>query len=286
MKQDISFSPYFLIENSKITSNIENQFYIGNISSEMEFTTYPFKTSFYVCCICSSGESRGRINLLPYTLKSLSMSINIPGQIIEHKSMSPDFNGICILMSSEFVSSLGLPYNFQTYMSVQETPILSLTKNQYNAMISYCNMVQRIISINHPNKMEIIKHLTCAFFYGIGHYFHITNESIKLSNEEIIMQDFLKLVQQNYRQERKVLFYADALHLSASYVSTVIKNTSGKTASEWINDYVALEAKYLLKFTNMTIQQISDKLNFPSQSFFGKYFKRQIGISPKEYRNK
>ena len=98
------------------------------------------------------------------------------------------------------------------------------------------------------------------------------------------MQNFLRTVQLHYKKERKVLFYADKLHLSAGYLSTVIKNISGKTAAEWIDDYVMLEAKTLLKSTNLTIQQISDNLNFPSQSFFGKYFKRQAGVSPKEYK--
>ena len=68
--------------------------------------------------------------------------------------------------------------------------------------------------------------------------------------------------------------------------STIIKRVSRKTAAEWIDDYVTLEAKALLKSTNLTIQQISDELNFPSQSFFGKYFKRITGLSPKEYREK
>ena len=126
--------------------------------------------------------------------------------------------------------------------------------------------------------------MTCAFFYGIGYYFHQTAEDKSLSNEETLMQNFLRTVQLHYKKERKVLFYADKLHLSAGYLSTVIKNISGKTAAEWIDDYVMLEAKTLLKSTNLTIQQISDNLNFPSQSFFGKYFKRQAGVSPKEYK--
>jgi AraC-like DNA-binding protein len=66
----------------------------------------------------------------------------------------------------------------------------------------------------------------------------------------------------------------------------MVKSATGKFAIEWIDDYVMLEAKALLKSTNMTIQQISDELNFPSQSFFGKYFKRREGVSPKEYRGK
>lgn len=284
MKCVMPFDPHSFIEMSGNVDNIEDKYYIGDISPVMDLVSYPFRTDLYVCCICSSGESRGRINLIPYSLKGLGMSINVPGQLLEHEFITDDFQGICILMSKDFISSLGLPYNFQTYMSVQETPILPLTENQYNAMLSYCNMVRKVIKIDHPNKLDIVKHLTCSFFYGMGYYFHQIAENRKLSNEEILMQNFLKIVQQHYKKERKVIYYADKLHLSAGYLSTVIKNVSGRTAAEWIDDYVILEAKSLLKSTNLTIQQIGDSLNFPSQSFFGKYFKRQTGISPKEYK--
>lgn len=64
----------------------------------------------------------------------------------------------------------------------------------------------------------------------------------------------------------------------------LVRNVSGKTASDWIDNFVLLEAKIMLKSTNLTIQQISQELDFPSQTFFGKYFKRLSGVSPKEYR--
>lgn len=284
MKRDIPLTPHSFIKETKCLEYIEDKLYIGNISAEMNLVNYPFRTDWYICCICSAGESRGRINLVPYSLKGLEISINIPGQLLEHECMTHDFQGIFILMSKDFISGLGLPYNFQTYMSLQEAPILSLTENQYNSMLSYCNMVRKVIKIDHPNKLDIVKHLTCAFFYGMGYYFHQVAENKKLSNEEALMQRFQKIVQQYYKNERKVVFYAEKLHLSGGYLSTIIKNISGKTAAEWIDDYVTLEAKSLLKSTNLTIQQISDSLHFPSQSFFGKYFKRQTGMSPKKYR--
>ena len=68
------------------------------------------------------------------------------------------------------------------------------------------------------------------------------------------------------------------------YLSKVIKDNSGMSAGEWIDNYVAMEAKALLKSANMTVKQIIDELNFSSQSFFGRYFKRIVGVSPKEYR--
>lgn len=102
----------------------------------------------------------------------------------------------------------------------------------------------------------------------------------------MLVRDFLKQVQLFHKKERRIDFYADKLQLSSKYLSQVIKNYSGKSAADWIDEYVVLEAKALLKSTNMTIQQISDELNFPSQSFFGKFFKRISGVSPKTYRDR
>lgn len=118
----------------------------------------------------------------------------------------------------------------------------------------------------------------------MGYYFHQLAENKVLSNDEALMNNFLKEVRQGYKTERKVIYYAERLCISAGYLSTIIKRVSGKSAAGWIDDFVALEAKALLKSSRLTIQQISDELNFPSQSFFGKYFKRVTGLSPKEYR--
>jgi AraC-like DNA-binding protein len=87
-------------------------------------------------------------------------------------------------------------------------------------------------------------------------------------------------------EERGIGFYADKLCHTPKYLSTTIKEVSGKLAGEWIDDYVMLEAKVLLKSTNMTVQQTSERLNFATQSHFGTYFKRLAGVSPKEYKRK
>lgn len=285
MKQSASLDTPTPAGTNEIAGHLDKPFHIGELTSEAGLTTYPFRTDTHICCVCTSGECKGRINLIPHTLRAPGMSINLPGQLLEFESMSDDFKGVVILMSRDFVGDLHLPHNFQNYMSIQETPVLRLTAAQCEAMRIYCDMTRRVSEIGHPNRLDIIKHLTCAFFYGIGYYFHQTTENRKLSREEALMRDFLKTAQQHYKTERKVSFYAEKLHLTAGYLSTVIKNISGKTAAEWIDNYVTLEAKALLKSTHMTIQQISDHLNFPSQSFFGKYFKRQTGLSPKEYKN-
>ena len=101
--------------------------------------------------------------------------------------------------------------------------------------------------------------------------------------EEI--QDFGQLVLDNYTKEKNVAFYASKLGITAAYLSTIVKQTTGRTCMEIISNMVIMDAKAQLKSTNLPIYQIADSLNFNNVSFFGKYFKRYVGVSPQEYRN-
>lgn len=198
--------------------------------------------------------------------------------------MSHDFKGIGIVMSQGFIKGLGFPYNFQLDRMLRESPVLELQPAQLEAMLTYCRMVNRLLETERPSQMETLHHLTCAFFYGIGSYLYQLSSSHHYSNEEILMQKFLAEVKEHHRKECKIQFYADRLNISLGHLFSVIKRVSGKSPGEWIDDYVTEEARALLKGTNLTIQQISQQLGFPSQSFFGKFFKRVTGLSPKEYR--
>lgn len=105
------------------------------------------------------------------------------------------------------------------------------------------------------------------------------------TRQEEIFQRFIGEVEKHYRRERSVKFYADSLCISPKYLSTVVYKVSRQLAGQWIDAYVILEAKTLLKSGKLTIQQISEQLNFSNQSFFGKFFKRCAGMSPKDYMN-
>lgn len=103
--------------------------------------------------------------------------------------------------------------------------------------------------------------------------------TVKLGRGEVIFEEFMELVRQYSKQERNVRFYARRLNITPKYLSTVSKDVSGKTAARWIDEAVILEAKSLLRYSGMSIQEIAYHLNFSTQSFFGKYFK-QHGLQP------
>lgn len=138
-------------------------------------------------------------------------------------------------MTRHFVESLALPYNFPLLMGIRDTPVLELRPGEFAAIHDYCDMVKGLLQ-------------TCRPFQA---------ETRKLSNDEMLMQRFLHELHIHYKTERKVLFYADRLHVTPGYLSTLVRGISGRTASEWINNFVLLEAKIMLKSTKMTIQQVS-----------------------------
>lgn len=262
---------------------VDNDFYIFEVNCSPS-PDYPFKIDDYGCCICLRGTAEGYIDFTPQRLSRSYMSVNVPGQLIEMSSMSKDFHGIGIVMSKAFVQSLNLPYDFRLDRLLRSCPVLQLEAKQQEAILTFFGMINRLLETDRPFQRETLKHLTCALFYGIGSYLFQISSTRHYTTEETLMQRFLAEVKTNYRKHRKVAFYAERLHISTGYMSSVVKRVSGKSPGGWIDDFVVGEARALLKGSSLTVQQISIELGFPSQSFFGKYFKRITGYSPVAYR--
>jgi len=121
-------------------------------------------------------------------------------------------------------------------------------------------------------------------FMGQKEKFEKEQEYKKPTRQEEILLDFMQEVHDHCSEHRELKYYADRLCLSTSYLAHIISETSGKHASEWIKEAVILEAKAMLRTGSFTAQQVSLALNFPNQSFFGKYFKAAVGMSPRQYQ--
>ena len=250
---------------------------------------YPFKVDVTTAIISIKGTTEGNINLKPYITNGACFITIQAGQIMEYKSISEDFEGLFIIMSKKFTDSL-MP-NAQERLPLSSTitdnPVVPLDEEGLAGMMGYFEMIKKLILVeNHLYRMEVARYLTLAFLYGAGFYFHKFADKRKKTHNEALIEKFLHLVQMHYKEQRGLEFYADKMCITSKHLSRVLRESGSKSANDLIDDHVALEAKALLKSTNMTIQQISDELNFPSQSFFGKYFKRVTGMSPKEYKSK
>lgn len=249
---------------------------------------HPYRSPMAVAVFCTHGEASGRVNARIYKIEEGGFFIVQQGQITELLNMSKDFQAIYILMASSFSESLGIGNTFDLSAIIAEHPYIHLEGRARKALESYLMMCSNLIpEEQNPHRLEIVRLLTRAFFLGLGYFIH----SVEFSNKPQgrgaeLTSEFISLVEQHYREHRDLKFYADALGLTPKHISTAVKLSSGKSAMEWIERYVTLDASTQLSSTERTIKEIAYDLNFPSQSFFGKYFCRVVGISPMEYRRR
>jgi AraC-like DNA-binding protein len=250
----------------------------------------PFKADMSMAIIYEKGEANFMINMQEYHIKAPAVLIIMLDQTCKLISYSDDLQGRAIVMSDSFTNSLfskGEDNQVnKLYLSILNNPIVCFD-NETNIFGQYYELLFNLACApNTDYKLDAAKHLTLAMFYGYSHIKHnFSNEKIKTSRRDEIYARFINLLRDNYMHAREVNFYAEKLCITPKHLTLVIKEKSGKTALDIIEEYVITECKALLLSTNKSIQQISDTLNFPSQSVFGKYFKRNTGMSPKEYRN-
>lgn len=247
---------------------------------------HPYRSPMVMAIYCRKGYATGRVNMVGYELQGNSFLIILPNQILESTHVSEDFEGAYIFMSEKFLDGLNIGNAFNVYNSVDKAPYTQLGDRAKEAIEAYIAMCRNAISVEeNPNRVEMMRLITKAFFLGFGYFMHTTGEAQpKPTRNAELMHRFMLLVEANYRKHRDLEFYAERLNLSPKYLSKVIKSASGQKALHWIERYVILDAKSQLASTNDSVKQISYNLNFPSQSFFGKYFSRVTGMSPLDYR--
>lgn len=247
---------------------------------------FPLKVNKVTQVVISSGEISCIVDFYSYALKAPSMAMFLPGQVIESIEASEDFQGFGMVTTESFTDSLNLPVSFQERLSFKSKHFYSLNQEGLNAFASCYGMVKSIMSQeDHPYKEEIIRHLFSAFYYGLGYYVHNSQQQKSvMTGQQEVCEKFISLASENFKEHRDIGFYADKLCMTNKYLSALLKQETGMTALEWIERFVVLYAKGCLSSTTMTVQEISDDLDFPSQSVFGKYFKRVEGMSPKAYR--
>lgn len=247
----------------------------------------PYKLKQVLVVLCRQGNGYGAVNLRPIHLQKNSLLIALPSQIVESQKVDEDFKGTFLVLSERFLSRINLGDAYLFLRNVQVNPVYQLDEKTASVFRSLADLSYNLIlsSENSPG-MEEIFGLMARLFYLLSCRIIIPSSPEKEPGQrqgEIMMQ-FLQLLNLHYKEHREVGFYADKMNMTAKYMTTLVKKASGKPALKWIEDYVILEAKAQLSSTVNTIQQIAFDLNFPSQSLFGRYFKRAVGMSPSDYR--
>lgn len=251
---------------------------------------FPVQAGMSMVLFCLQGELHVRISLKEYTLRPDMFCVIITGMIFEVLSISNDFRGFMIATRTNFMPVTEKTTQVMSfYKCLQSRHCFVLEEKEVVAFVGVYHSIKATLQeLDHPYKIPMLQSYVQILYYRMLPIVLKEEESrskYSHTRQEEIFQRFIGEVEKHYRKERSVKFYADLLCISPKYLSTVIYKISQQLAGEWIDAYVILEAKTLLKSGRLTIQQISEQLNFSNQSFFGKFFKRCAGMSPKEYTN-
>ena len=266
----------------------------ANSASEMEIFRFPSRLNALIIGVGTEGETSLTSNLQEFRLKKDSLFIFSPKHILQVQSNNR-FKAHLIVIAPDFLKRINIDTKrmMPLFLQFGSLPCMELTHAESQSLRSFISMVEQELKGSETDfSSEIIGGLIAATIYKVGdiltHYLtELPEVDSPIHNRaEEYFRQFTELLGEHYKHERSVGFYARQLCITPKYLTTLIKRISGKSVSEWIDNYVILEAKTLLKYSNMSVQEIAYYLNFPNQSFFGSYFKRNAGMSPSQYKAK
>ena len=255
---------------------------------DIPFVSYPNRIDRLIMAVCGQGEISATIDVTQRRMQRYSVMVLRPGHMVDRCNTSDDFKGFFITVTEERLSQLipSIQYMVPYSLLYYGDPMIEITRAEYESLsLIYDLFGRQLQTLERPFGVMALDSLCELLFYNtLGIYASRAGSVTHKSRREELLTQFLEMLEKNFRTERSVNFYADHLFVTPKHLSAVLKDVSGQTAGEWISRRVILEAKVMLRTTGMNVQEISTALNFPNQSFFGKYFKHISGISPREYR--
>lgn len=254
--------------------------------------SYPFKLTFTAAILCYKGSIRTTVNRHEYVVGCNDTLIVQSGSIVEFLSGSDDLKIIAMAFEDKGNESLfnSSTMNANSYIMHRSVPMLLHLEDDEMQMQKrlYKEIRQFYSKVDVTYRSEVVKgylYVSVATFLsklgGISMQEKVLYEG---SRENELYLQFMDDLQMFGNKERTVSFYADRCCVSPKYFSKMIHLASGKTPIQLIKERVIVEAKVLLNSTDMSIQEIAEALNFPNDSFFCRYFKQEVKMSPMKYR--
>lgn len=265
----------------------------------LDLLQYPIRIDGFTVVFCVSGSITVDINLHSFDVSPNTLLINIPGNILRVSmsqvtdTMLSESRFVLVVLSREFMSGVHFDFNkmFADSLSLFNNPVITLTEEQLALARQYFFLTHDLLNPALANRREAVSSLLASLMYVFGSVWSqnlLTAKEAGGSVSSVRLQQlfdrFIQLVTEYHDSERGMAFYADKLCLTPKYLSKLVKQASGRSAPDWIDAFVILEAKNMLKYSDAPIKEIVYKLHFPNQSVFYKFFKTHTGMTPSEYR--
>lgn len=282
---------------SGISLGIGDDFFISRLQDRPEYVhlKYPFRVDCYVAAYCVEGTVDCSVNLTDYHLTTGTLLLFTPGNIVRitEPDQTQQLRLTLICASTSFITGIGInPSKFLVEaMDVLRDPCIHLSADETEMLRKYVNLALDITKTNPQFIKESIGGLVSSVFYQFAGFLADSKRRqdqetpVRTTRQRQMLEQFIKLAINDHAREHLVGYYADKMCVTPKYLSKIVKDASGRSVPEWLNELLILDAKNMLRHSDMTIKEISAKLNFPSQSFFFRFFKNHTGQTPTQYRD-
>ncbi len=252
------------------------------------YTDFPVRLKCEMVILCMSGEVDASVNLNSIHVGPLNVVVLMPGTIFQIHKLEGDLKIYFLGFSGDYIKGNSSQLLTDVRYLSSGNPVVPIKAQGAGLLEDYFKLLIRLFeSLDEKGRKALVDNLFADVHLGVHMLYknHNFNPNEPAKNEQLF-RNFTQLVTRNYAQTRQVEWYAEKLHVSHAYLCSVVKEVTGNTCTDIISSMVIMDAKSQLKLTDASVQDIADSLNFANLSFFGKYFKRYVGMSPLEYRVK
>lgn len=304
-KRSDAIQPYHEIDIAQLAemtgvsgmTKMSEEFIIAEICGKDAFSLlkYPVRLNAYAAVYCTRGHFDIDINVTTFRVHQDTMLFYVPGSTMQIKESEidklMDSEAVLLVATKDFLKGGQINFNglFDQSVRLLNNPCITINEEGKRILSDYYTLVSDLYKTNLLGAEEAICSIGTSLMCLLGNIWNGELSRLQTlkpapSRTQMKYEEFLTLVSENFMTEKSVAFYAEKMYMTPKYLTTLVKNVSGKTATDWIDTFLILEAKNLLKYSDLTVKEIGYHLHFRSIPSFHKFFKSQTGLTPNEYR--
>ncbi|MBQ8336036.1 MAG: AraC family transcriptional regulator [Bacteroidaceae bacterium] len=238
-----------------------------------------------VIMLCKSDNGMITVDGKEYQLSRNNVIVLPENHIINNISLNLIQEHCIIATSVDYILNMPSPIDTSIFSYSRYMSVIRIAEEKFDDLENYYRFIYKESMECGKYRTEIIRSIFYALILEIlAEYEKIFNTQVEASKIKAnnLSDDFFRLLAIHYKERHSVRFYADTLNLTPKYLSTAIKRTTGRPILEWIHEALIIDAKMLLRTTDLTVQEVSEQLNFSSPSAFVQFFKKHTGKTPRK----
>lgn len=258
---------------------------------ELKLISGPARVDIFILFVCTEGKFQVNVNMSTIVVSERNVLLCKPNDLIDENVFFPGFQGYVLCLSPQIIRECvpgdGLwkqAFRHRDKSVIQVSPETFKVLALYGDLLCLKTRAESRRSRGREAVLSIIRSLQCELLDELDECYAVDDEQQR--QRDVLFRNFIDLLIGGKVKSRAVSWYSDRLFVTPKHLSTMCKLVSGRTAGDWIKEYVLMDIRFQLKYSDKSIKEISEMMNFPNLSFFAKYVRTNLGDSPTELRKK